>query len=69
MSQSRTMSFVESIANVTVGYGVAVVTQVLIFPHFGWHPTIGQNLRIGAMFTMVSLARSFALRRLFERWR
>ncbi|WGR59801.1 hypothetical protein E3U26_03310 [Paracoccus ferrooxidans] len=69
MSQSCTMSFVESIANVTVGYGVAVVTQVLIFPYFGWHPTIGQNLRIGAVFTMVSLARSFALRRLFERWR
>jgi len=33
--QSRTMSLVEAAANVVVGYGVAVVTQILIFPVFG----------------------------------
>ncbi|WP_425495610.1 DUF7220 family protein [Paracoccus limosus] len=33
------MSLVESIANVVVGYGVAVVTQILIFPVFGRHTT------------------------------
>lgn len=67
MSQSRTMSLVESLANVLVGYGVAVVTQILIFPQFGWNPNLAQNMRIGAVFTAVSLARSFTLRRLFER--
>ena len=69
MSQSRTMSFVESIANVTVGYGVAVVTQILIFPVFGLHTTLAQNLKMGAVFTVVSIARSYLLRRLFERLR
>ena len=34
MKQSRLMSLVESVANVIVGYGVAVVTQILIFPVF-----------------------------------
>ena len=29
MKQSRAMSFVESTANVVVGYGVAVATQIL----------------------------------------
>jgi hypothetical protein len=32
MKQSRAMSLVEAIANVVVGYGVAVLTQLLVFP-------------------------------------
>jgi hypothetical protein len=60
------MSLAESFANVIVGYGVAVVTQILIFPVFGLQTTLGQNLAMGGVFTIVSLARSFLLRRLFE---
>lgn len=33
--QSRRMSAVESVANVAVGYGVAVAAQVAVFPWFG----------------------------------
>ena len=66
MKQSRAMSLVEAIANVTVGFGVAVVTQILIFPVFGLHTTLVQNLKLGAAFSAVSITRSFALRRLFE---
>jgi hypothetical protein len=66
MKQSRAMSLVESVANVIVGYGVAVVTQILIFPVFGLHTTLAQNLKLGLVFTIVSIARSFALRRVFE---
>ena len=64
--QSRGMSLLEAIANVAVGYGVAIVTQILIFPMFGLHATLAQNLQLGALFTIVSKARSYALRRLFE---
>ena len=66
MKQSRLMSFCEAIANVTVGYGVAVLTQILIFPMFGLHTTLGQNLQMGAVFTVVSIVRSYVLRRVFE---
>lgn len=66
MKQSPTMSLVEAIANVVVGYGAAVATQILIFPNFGLHITLAQNLKMGAVFTVVSIMRSFALRRLFE---
>ncbi len=69
MKQSRAMSLVEAVTNVVVGYGVAVVTQILIFPVFGLHATLAQNLKMGVIFSFVSIARSFALRRLFERWR
>ena len=66
MKQSPTMSFLEAIANVVIGYTVAVGTQILIFPMFGLHTSLGQNLKLGAAFTVVSILRSFALRRLFE---
>ena len=66
MKQSRLMSFVEALANVVLGYGVAVVTQILIFPVFGLHTTLAQNLSMGGIFTGVSIIRSFLLRRAFE---
>ncbi len=66
MAQSRVMSLAESLANVIVGFGVAVVTQLLVFPLFGLHTTLAENLTIGAIFTVVSIGRSYCLRRLFE---
>lgn len=51
MKQSRLMSLVESVANVVVGYGVAVVTQILIFPIFGLHTTLAQNLKMASAFS------------------
>ena len=57
MKQSRVMSLVESVANVVVGYGVAVATQILIFPVFGLHTTLAQNLKMGAVFTVLCRAR------------
>ena len=66
MKQSRTMSVVESTANVVVGYGIAVATQILIFPAFGVRLTLEQNLKMAALFTIISICRSFALRRVFE---
>jgi len=64
--QSRTMSLIEAVANVLVGYGVAVATQAVVFPLFGLHASLDQNLAIGLIFTVVSLARSYALRRIFN---
>ena len=66
MKQSRLMSLVESLANVLVGYGVAVATQMLVFPLFGLAVTFTENLLIGLIFTVVSIVRSYALRRGFE---
>ena len=35
MRQSRLMSLAEAVANVAVGYAMAVLTQMLVFPLFG----------------------------------
>lgn len=66
MKQSRRMSLVEALTNVAVGYGIAVMAQMAIFPLFGLHATLAQNLTMGAVFTVVSIARSYVLRRVFE---
>jgi len=66
MTQSRRMSLVEAVTNVSVGYLLAVATQIAVFPWFGLHPSLGENLAIGALFTALSLIRGYALRRLFE---
>ena len=53
MRQSRLMSFVEAVANVVIGYGVAVLVQIALFPAFGIELSIGENLAIGLVFTGV----------------
>lgn len=68
MSQSQKHSLIESLVNVAVGYGIALVSQLLIFPLFGIHISLQDNIIIGLLFTVVSIARSYALRRLFNRW-
>lgn len=69
MMQSRPISLTKALTNVALGYVLAVATQIIAFPWFGLHPTLGQNLAIGTLFTVISLIRGYALRRLFERWR
>jgi hypothetical protein len=66
MSQSRKMSFVESAVNIAIGYIVAITAQIVIFPIYGIHADTSTHLQIGMLFTFVSLARSYFLRRLFN---
>lgn len=68
MSQSRKHSAIEAVVNVLIGYWVSFLTQLAIFPIFGIKISLVQNLWIGVIFTVVSLVRSYALRRLFNYW-
>lgn len=60
------MSFLESMTNVVVGYVLAILTQILVFPWFGIEAGFGEHLTIGLAFVFVSLARGYVLRRVFE---
>ena len=55
-SSSKAALSAEAIANVLVGYGLAVLTQILVFPLFGLRTTLSENLAMGLVFTIVSLA-------------
>lgn len=69
MSQSRRMSLAEAAANVVIGYVLTVATQMAVFPLFGIHIALADDLMIGLAFLVVSLARGYVLRRMFERIR
>jgi hypothetical protein len=64
--QSRIGSIIESVANIAVGFGVALASQMLIFPLYGVHLSLYDNAMITVWFTIISLARSYALRRIFN---
>ena len=66
MKQSRTMSLIEAVTNVIVGYALAVITQLLVFPLFGIDAAMHEHLAIGLAFVAVSLVRGYVLRRVFE---
>jgi hypothetical protein len=61
------MSLVEALANVTVGFFVAVLTQRAVFPLFGIQTDWSVDFAMGGLFTLVSIVRSYIMRRLFER--
>jgi hypothetical protein len=64
--QTRLESLIESLTNILIGYGVAFASQLVIFPYFDIHIPFTTNLWIGAWFTLVSLIRSYVLRRWFN---
>lgn len=66
MKQTRRMSLIESIANVTIGFGVAVIATAAILPIFNLRPPARDTLVIASLFTVISIGRSYAVRRLFE---
>lgn len=67
MSQSRAQSMIESAVNVVIGYMVALGSQLVVFPMFGVHLPLQDNLLIGLWFTAISLVRSYFVRRWFNR--
>lgn len=64
--QSRVSSFIETIANVTIGWFIALITQIIVFPLFNINIPIKDNLLISAIFTAVAIIRGYTLRRIFN---
>lgn len=66
MSQTRLGSFIEAWVNVAVGFGINFLGNIYILPHFGFDVTAGQAFSIGLIFTVISVARSYSLRRVMN---
>ncbi len=66
MKQTRRASMIEALLNVAIGFGVALATQLILFPIFGIHVRFLDDVLIGICFTAISIVRSYAVRRLFE---
>lgn len=65
--QTKLQSFIESLVNILIGYLTAIFSQLAIFPLFDINITIQDNLLIGLYFTVISLVRSYIVRRYFNK--
>lgn len=66
MSQSRLGSLAETTVSMFVGFWLSVAVQAVVFPMFGYTLPLHSNMAIVAIFTIVSMIRSYALRRIFN---
>ncbi len=66
MSQSRLGSFIEAWANILVGFGISYAANLIVLPLFGYDITAGDAFWVGLVFTLISLARSYVIRRWFN---
>lgn len=66
MKQSKFMSWLESCINIAVGFGISLAAQMFFLPLLGVAIDFHQNLFFALIMTVISLLRSFLLRRLFE---
>lgn len=65
--QDKRMSLIESISNVAVGFIIAMITwRFLICPIFGFTHSVANNLKITAIFTVISIVRGYLVRRFFN---
>lgn len=65
--QRKSHSITESIINVVVGFGINFTANMLIFPLFGWSINVRQNITLGVIYALISIAQSYVLRRVFDR--
>lgn len=64
--QTRVGSFVEAWANIGIGFAINFTANLLILPLFGFSTlTSLKAFEIGLVFTVISLCRSYCLRRFF----
>jgi len=67
MGQTKIESLIEALINIAIGYFIGVGSQMLIFPMFDIYVSTGTNFMITAWFTAISLARSYIIRRWFNK--
>lgn len=67
MNDSRLKSISETIVNTGVGYAINYVANGVILPHYGIPFDFWTYHEIGAIYTVISIARQYGLRRLFNK--
>jgi hypothetical protein len=64
--QSREGSLLEAATNAALGFILALLMQAAIYPLFGIRTTVLTDSTIAVAFTLLSLVRSYLVRRAFE---
>jgi hypothetical protein len=63
------MSMIEVATNILIGLVVSFISQVVIFKLYDIHISVVQNVEITLWFTIISIVRSYLVRRWFNSMR
>lgn len=66
MNQTRLGSLIEAFTNVVIGFAINWGANMVILPMFGFPVSGGQAFGMGLLFTVISVIRSYVLRRWFN---
>lgn len=66
MKQSKKQSLKETVIPTFIGLAVSLITQIVVFPLYGMEVSFNQNIQITIIFTVVSIARGYLVRRYFN---
>ena len=66
--QSKTKSIIEAVSNTVIGLLTAFIIQIIIYPLLNIEVSINQNIIITFVFFIVSIIRSYLVRRLFNKF-
>lgn len=66
MSQSKKGSLAEALINTAIGFVINTIANITVLPALGIPVTIADSLHISVVFTFISVARSYVIRRWFN---
>ena len=64
--QTKKQSMIESLTSTTIGIIIGIVLNLTILPIFGYPVSLSDSLWISVIFTIVSIIRSYVIRRFFN---
>lgn len=66
MTQTRVGSLIEALFNVVIGFSINYFANLAVFPLFGFHISLAANFWMGCIYTVISIVRSYVIRRWFN---
>ena len=64
--QRKKQSLIESLTSTMIGIIIGIVLNLTILPIFGYPVSVVDSLWISLIFTVISVVRSYAVRRIFN---
>ena len=64
--QTKKQSAIESLTSTTIGIIIGIVLNLTILPIFGYPVSLSDSLWISVIFTVISIIRSYIIRRWFN---
>lgn len=64
--QSKKDSLIESLTSTTIGWLIGVILNLTVLPLFDYNITVVDSSLVSLIFTAVSVARGYVVRRIFN---